>query len=71
MRSVSSLKANIAALDIKLSESEIHAIDDAATDGPMDRGWPNSFVAPDVTHRQLEGPGDMWAVRMECTIVKG
>jgi hypothetical protein len=69
MRSINTLKANIAALSISLMEDEIISIDDAASGGPMDRGWPGNFAAPSVTHGQIKGPWDLWFTSTECHIV--
>lgn len=54
-RSVEQLHQNIAALELKLSREEMNEIDDAAE---FDRGWPHSWVAPEVKYDEISGPSD-------------
>ena len=67
-RTTKSLRSSIGALKLTLSQQEMHAIDDAS---PLDRGFPNGFLAPEVVHGQIEGPGDLWASRLDCTVRSG
>ena len=59
-KSIEQMKQNIAAMELSLSKEEIERIDDAT---PFDRGWPHSWVAPQVTHDEIEGPSDCWPLQ--------
>ena len=56
-RKVEQMEQNIKALDICLSKKELAEIDDA-TD--FDRGWPHSWLAPQVKRDEIQMPNDCW-----------
>jgi aryl-alcohol dehydrogenase-like predicted oxidoreductase len=64
-RSIKHLDQNIEALGLQLSRDEIVQIDDAV---PFDKGFPHSFMAPQVTHDEIEGPDDLMVTRMDVVI---
>lgn len=68
MRSISSLQNSIDAVDVELSADELRRIDAAC---PLELGWPNNFLAPQLTDRWVQGPNDLWASRMDGEIVHG
>lgn len=67
-RSTASLDSSIRALSLTLTDEEVRKIDEAC---PLDKGWPATFVAPDVTGRELRGPGDLWVARKDGIVVGG
>jgi aryl-alcohol dehydrogenase-like predicted oxidoreductase len=56
-RSIKQMEQNIEALNLQLTKEEMDEIDDAA---PFERGWPHDWIAPQVTHDEIQGPSDGW-----------